>query len=142
MADLNETQKVARQASQLQNAERKADSMLGRGKAMGEAIAMDRVEGTQAEMMPEKEPDVSPRQALPQTTAGVEKPRNMSESEEFLTRDRPQLAIPDMSGEDLLAARQRLMRAKDEVDPGPQKTAFIVLLNRIESALEQSEGPK
>jgi hypothetical protein len=160
MADLTETQKVAREASQLQNAERNADSMLATNKAMGEAAAMDRVEGTQAEMMPNEEPAASPRQALPQTTVGMGEPPfdmqktmapttpsdAMSEGDKFLTRDRPELDLPDMSREELVQARSRLMEQMTSDGgmgaAGPQQEAYSVLLNRIESAIEDSAGPQ
>ena len=165
---MTDTQKAARQAAQVGEAERKADSMLTPG--LGEAMAMDRVEGTQADMMPDEpemrtpasnpegvEGPADPAVGSPLSQEGFEAPfdtqkgdmrfnpgdvqRFRADNAEFLTRDREGMEdFPSMGREELQEARNRLMAQLRNEGPGTQRDAFVVLLNRIERALGKSGG--
>ena len=152
---MTDTQKAARQAAQVGEAERKADSMLTPG--LGEAMAMDRVEGTQADMMPDK-PEMRTPASNPEGVEGPADPAvgspltpatdtssvmdvQRTEDAEFLTRDREGMEdFPSMGREELQEARNRLMAQLRNEGPGTQRDAFVVLLNRIERALGKSGG--
>ena len=159
MADrygMNDRQKVAREASNLQDVEQNADGVMsgpppGRDfqmqKAMGTAKSLDTAEQTQEDLMPENQPvpEINAKQTDYDPEAGgsfdpvVAPPPDPGSEEagEFLTRDRPNMdtAFQTMDSQELLDARNRLMMAMQTEGSGPQAAAYTVLLNRIERAI-------
>ena len=163
MADrygMNDRQKAAREAAELQDAEQNADSALsgpppGRDAQMREAMdtarSLDTAEGTQADLMPENQPvpEINAKQAdynpeaegfdpvvAPPPDPGSE------EAGEFLTRDRPNMdtSFQNMDTQELMDARNRLLMAMQNEGSGPQAAAYTVLLNRIERAIGAKDG--
>tara|TARA_R100001163_G_C4968376_1_gene129304 strand:- start:108 stop:599 length:492 start_codon:yes stop_codon:yes gene_type:complete len=161
---MTDAQKAAREAAQVGEAERNADSTLFGGtvkpgsppdmdtqrtEAMDTAVELDQQQSDTQSVPPinAKQADFDP------DSRGVTGPPEMdvdtgdvmdtqrTENAEFLTRDREGMEdFPSMGREELQEARNRLMAQLRNEGPGTQRDAFVVLLNRIERALGKSGG--